>query len=51
MDGDEIIIIGVIVRELEKEGVGTIQATRIGKAVANALGALHGRNTTADRHI
>ena len=51
MTGDEIIIIGVVVRELEKEGVGTIQATRIGKAVAAALGALHGSNTDANRHI
>lgn len=51
MTGDDIIIIGVVVNELEKEGVGTIQATRIGKAVATALGALHGSNTPADRHI
>ena len=51
MDADDIITIGVIVRELEKEGVGTIQATRIGKAVAAALGALHGRHAITDRHI
>lgn len=44
MSADDIIIIGVVVRELEKEGVGSIQATRIGKAVAKALGVLHGSN-------
>ena len=48
MSGDDIIIIGVVVRELEKEGVGFIQATRIGKAVATAIGALHGRYTVTD---
>lgn len=48
MDADDIITIGVVARELEKEGVGSIQATRIGKAVAAALGALHGRHTPTD---
>jgi len=51
MDADDIITIGVVIRELEKEGVGLIQATRIGKAVAKALGALHARHTVTDRHI
>jgi len=51
MDAEEIITIGVVARELEKEGVGPIQANRIGKAVAAALGALHGRHTATDRHI
>ena len=51
MTADEIIITGVIIRELEKEGVGLIQATRIGKAVVKALGALHARDTVPDRHI
>ena len=51
MTADEIIIVGVIIRELTKEGVGHIQSERIGKAVAKALGALHARDTTADRHI
>lgn len=51
MDADSIITIGVVVRELEKEGVGPIQATRIGKVIAKALEALHGSNTVADRHI
>jgi hypothetical protein len=51
MDAETIITIGVVVRELEKEGVGAIQATRIGKAVAAALGALRATNTTTDRHI
>jgi hypothetical protein len=48
MTADDIITIGVIVRELEKEGVGTIQATRIGKAVAAALGVLHGSHAATD---
>lgn len=48
MDADDIITIGVVARELEKEGVGSVQANRIGKAVAAALGVLHGRYTTAD---
>ena len=51
MDASDIIVIGVVVRELAKEGVGEIQATRIGKAVARALKALYATNTTADRHI
>lgn len=42
MTADEMIIIGVVARELEKEGVGPVQATRIGKAVAKALEALRG---------
>jgi hypothetical protein len=48
MDAEAIITIGVVVRELEKEGVGTIQATRIGKAVARALEALHATNSSSD---
>lgn len=51
MTADDIIVIGVVARELEKEGVGPVQAARIGKAVAAALGALHGGNAAADRHI
>lgn len=51
MDADTIVIIGVVARELEKEGVNPIQAARIGKAVATLLEALHGSNTVADRHI
>lgn len=51
MTAEDIIIIGVVVRELEKEGVGAIQATRIGKTVAEFLGALHGSNARTDRHI
>jgi hypothetical protein len=51
MEADDIIIIGVVIRELAKEGVGRIQAERIGKAVARALGALNARNTATDRHI
>lgn len=51
MEADDIITIGVIVRELEKEGVGHIQATRIGKAVVKALGFLHEHSTNTDRHI
>lgn len=42
---DSIIITGVVIRELEKEGVGIIQATRIGKNVARALEAFHGRTS------
>lgn len=48
MTADDIIIIGVVSKELEKEGVNSIQANRIGKAVAAALGALHGRHTPAN---
>jgi hypothetical protein len=48
---DSIIVVGVIIRELEKEGVGLIQATRIGKAVVKALGALHATNAVPNRHI
>ena len=51
MTADDIIIIGVVIRELEKEGVGLIQSTRIGKAIAMAIGALHARDTITDRHI
>ena len=51
MTAEDIIVIGVVAKELEKEGVGPIQANRIGKIVATALGALHGCNTSADRHI
>jgi hypothetical protein len=51
MTADEIIIIGVVIRELAKEGVGQIQAERIGKAVAKALGALHATNPVPNRHI
>jgi hypothetical protein len=51
MTGDDIIIIGVVIKELEKEGVGYVQAHRIGEAVAAAIGALHAANTTTDRHI
>lgn len=51
MNADEIIIIGVVARELEKEGVNPIQAMRIGKAVARALEALHAGNSATDRHI
>lgn len=51
MDADSIIIIGVVARELEKEGVGAIQADRIGRAVAMALGALHGRNSATNGHV
>lgn len=46
-----MIVIGVVAKELEKEGVGAIQAMRIGKVVAQALGALHERSSIADRHI
>lgn len=48
MDG---IIVEIVVRELEKEGVGEIQATRIGKIIAKALGLVYGSNTLTDRHI
>lgn len=51
MTADDIIIVGVVAKELEKEGVGTIQAERIGKAVATALGMLHATSTSTDRHI
>jgi len=51
MTADEVIIIGVVARELEKEGVNPIQAMRIGKVVAKALEALHATDTPADRHI
>lgn len=51
MYADEVVTIGVVVRELEKEGVGPVQAMRIGKAVARALEMLHATNTVADRHI
>lgn len=51
MSADETIIIGVVARELEKEGVGSIQAARIGKTVAKALEALHATSSPTDRHI
>lgn len=50
-DADTIIVIGVVVRELEKEGVNPIQAMRIGKTVAKALEALRGISSSTDRHI
>lgn len=45
MEAEDFIIIGVVAKELEKEGVGSIQAHRIGKAVAVALGALRVTST------
>ena len=51
MEAADIVTIGVIIRELAKEGVGQIQAERIGKAVGKALGALNATNTATNRHI
>lgn len=49
MRAEDIIIIGVVIRELSKEGVGHIQAERIGKNVAKALGALNARTTVENK--
>lgn len=38
----ESIIIEIVVRELAKEGVGEVQAKRIGKVVAKALELVYG---------
>lgn len=48
MDSDSIIVIGVVAKELEREGVNPIQALRIGKVVAKMLGVLHGNRSDAD---
>lgn len=48
MEAEDFIIIGVVAKELEKEGVGPIQANRIGKAVAAAIGALHVSRTKSN---
>ena len=50
MAADDIIVTGVIIRELEKEGVGLIQAARIAKAVIKAVEAFHARTIVAERH-
>jgi hypothetical protein len=43
--GESVVIMGVVVRELEKEGVGLIQSTRIGKNIVSALEALRARRS------
>lgn len=50
MAAEDIIVTGVIIRELEKEGVGLIQASRIAKTVVKALEAFHARTIITERH-
>lgn len=47
----EEITAEIIARELEKEGVNSVQAHRIGKNIAKVLGALRGKYAVTDRHI
>jgi hypothetical protein len=42
------IIAEIVKRELAKEGVGEIQALRIGKLIAKALEIRHGRHAVTD---
>jgi transcriptional regulator NrdR family protein len=51
MEAQDIIVIGVIKRELAKEGVGDIQSERIGKAVVRALKALYVTNSATNRYL